>query len=92
MISFQVLLSGLKDLEKKYPGLLHSSRGMGTIVATDADTSARRDKILTALRNQGGVNCGGCGDTAIRLRPALVFAPKHARIFIERLDAVLAKM
>ena len=48
----------------------------------------RRDKVLSKLRSEG-VNCGGCGDNAIRLRPALVFQPKHANIFLEKLEKVL---
>jgi 4-aminobutyrate aminotransferase-like enzyme len=41
----------------------------------------RRDSLLAKLR-QSGVNCGGCG-------PALVFQPKHAHIFIDKLEAIL---
>ena len=48
----------------------------------------RRDAILGKLRSEG-VNCGGCGDNAIRLRPALIFQPKHANIFLEKLEKVL---
>jgi 4-aminobutyrate aminotransferase/(S)-3-amino-2-methylpropionate transaminase len=48
----------------------------------------RRDAILSKLRAEG-VHCGGCGDTAIRLRPALIFSPKHAHIFNEKLEKVL---
>ena len=48
----------------------------------------RRDKILMDLRKEG-VNCGGCGPAAIRLRPALIFQPKHADIFIAKMDKVL---
>jgi len=84
----EVLMSGMKNLEKKYPGLVHSTRGIGTFIAFDADTSARRDKILMDLRKEG-VNCGGCGPAAIRLRPALIFQPKHADIFIAKMDQVL---
>jgi 4-aminobutyrate aminotransferase/(S)-3-amino-2-methylpropionate transaminase len=40
------------------------------------------------LRKEG-VNCGGCGPAAIRLRPALIFQPKHANIFIAKMDKVL---
>ena len=36
-----VLLNGLKDAQKKFPGLIHSARGLGTFCALDADTSAR---------------------------------------------------
>ena len=37
----KVLLDGMKSLEKKYPGLVHSSRGIGTFIAFDADTGER---------------------------------------------------
>ena len=36
-----VLLAGLKDAQKKFPGLVHSARGIGTYCAINADTSAR---------------------------------------------------
>jgi len=84
-----ILNNGMKNLEKKYPGLIHSTRGIGTFIAFDADTGERRDKILMDLRKEG-VNCGGCGPAAIRLRPALIFQPKHADIFIEKMDKVLS--
>eukprot|EP00095_Tigriopus_kingsejongensis_P002720 maker-scaffold1343_size46188-snap-gene-0.8 protein:Tk02720 transcript:maker-scaffold1343_size46188-snap-gene-0.8-mRNA-1 annotation:"4-aminobutyrate mitochondrial" len=86
--SGDVLLTGLRRLEHKFPGMIHSARGIGTFCAVDADTSARRDQILAKLRSVG-VHCGGCGDTAIRLRPALIFQPKHAEMFIEKLEGVL---
>ena len=49
----------------------------------------RRDAILTNLRKEG-VHCGGCGDTAVRLRPALTFNAHHAQLFTEKLHKVLA--
>ena len=49
----------------------------------------RRDQILGDLKKEG-VNCGGCGPETIRLRPALIFEPKHANIFLEKLNGVLA--
>ncbi len=39
-----------------------------------------------------GVNCGGCGDHAIRLRPSLVFTPAHANKFLDKFDQVLGKL
>jgi len=85
-----VLLQGLKDAQVKFPGLVHSARGLGTFCAIDADTPARRDQILSDLRKEG-VNCGGCGPTAIRLRPALIFEPKHVNIFLDKFNTVLAR-
>lgn len=32
---------------------------------------------------------GGCGDEAIRLRPALIFQEHHSDIFLDRLREVL---
>jgi len=84
-----VLLKGLNDAQNKFPGLVHSARGIGTYCAINADTSARRDAILTNLRKEG-VHCGGCGDTAVRLRPALTFNAHHAQLFTEKLHKVLA--
>jgi len=84
----EVLLNGLKEAQKRFPGLIHSARGLGTFCAIDADTPARRDQILGDLKKEG-VNCGGCGPATIRLRPALIFEPKHADLFIEKLNTVL---
>ena len=33
--SGKVMLTGLKELQKRYPGLLHSARGIGTFCAID---------------------------------------------------------
>lgn len=59
---------------------------MGTICAFDLPDSASRDKLISiALTN--GLHIGGCGDTSIRFRPALIFEKKHANLLIE----ILAK-
>ena len=39
--SGDVLLNGLKDAQNKFPGLIHSARGLGTFCAINADTPAR---------------------------------------------------
>jgi len=87
----KVLLDGLKDMQNKFPQYLHSARGLGTFCAIDCDTGARRDQILTKMRNEG-VNCGGCGASAIRLRPALIFTPAHANIFLDKMEKVLKSL
>ena len=50
----------------------------------------RRDQILGDLKKEG-VNCGGCGPATIRLRPALIFEPKHADMFLDKLNTVLSQ-
>ena len=83
-----ILLAGLKDLESRFPKYLKNTRGRGTFCAIDCDTGARRDDVLAKLRSLG-VHAGGCGEAAIRLRPALIFQPWHANIFLQKLEDVL---
>jgi len=82
------LLTGLRTLEARYPQHLANSRGRGTFCAVDCTTSSLRDTILAKLRSLG-VHAGGCGEAAIRLRPALVFQVGHANIFLNKLEDVL---
>ena len=46
----EVLLQGLKDAQVKFPGLVHSARGLGTFCAIDADTPARYGLTLEMIR------------------------------------------
>ncbi|CAG7728111.1 unnamed protein product [Allacma fusca] len=90
-VTGDVLLNGLKDFQNRYPQLLNSARGRGTFIAVDAANSGLRDKVLVKLREKG-VNAGGCGEKAIRLRPSLVFEPKHANIFLGTLESILKEL
>ncbi|KAI9741935.1 MAG: 4-aminobutyrate transaminase [Cirrosporium novae-zelandiae] len=78
------LYGGLEKLSKKYPGEIMNLRGkgQGTFIAWD---SPRRDEILKKAKTVG-VNVGGCGPTAIRLRPMLVFQQHHADIFLDAME------
>ena len=87
----EVLMRGLRELEGRYPQYLSAARGRGTFCAINCDSGARRDMVLAGLRTRG-VHCGGCGEAAIRLRPALVFQPHHANILLETLEDVLKSL
>ncbi|KAF8475722.1 aminotransferase class-III-domain-containing protein [Kalaharituber pfeilii] len=82
------LYSLLEDLAKKYPGQIQNLRGKGrgTFIAWD---SPNRDKFLAAMK-YAGVNIGGCGEHAVRLRPMLIFTEKHADILVEAIERVLS--
>jgi len=86
-----VMLNGMKDLERRFPGLWNAARGLGTFVAVDCPTAEIRDTIVSRMRSKG-VLTGGCGESAIRLRPALIFEPKHAEIMLEKFEEVLTEM
>jgi 4-aminobutyrate aminotransferase/(S)-3-amino-2-methylpropionate transaminase len=81
-------MDGLLDLQARFPGLLNSARGRGTFCAINCDSGERRDTVLLKLRELG-VHAGGCGEAAIRLRPALVFEQKHAHLLLSKLEDVL---
>jgi len=82
----EFLYSGLADLAKKYPNEIQNlrGRGQGTFIAWD---SPRRDAFLKQMKKVG-VNIGGSGETAVRLRPMLVFQEHHATILLEKLEQV----
>ncbi|XP_028041663.1 4-aminobutyrate aminotransferase, mitochondrial [Bombyx mandarina] len=87
----KVLKNGLHDLEKEFPGVIHSVRGRGTFLAYNAPTTETRDKINAGLK-KNGVLGGVCGVRAIRLRPALIFEPKHAAIYLDVLRKTLKEI
>ncbi|KFD47522.1 hypothetical protein M514_11616 [Trichuris suis] len=86
-----VLLGELKRLEKKYPAVLNSARGVGTFCAVTCRDASTRNKIITQIR-QRGVNLCGCGEQSIRFRPALIFQPRHVDAIISRFEDVLTSL
>lgn len=63
----------------------------GTFLAFDLPTAAARDALVTSMR-QKGVQTSGCGTLAVRLRPMLIFQPKHARIYLDVLEQALKEL
>jgi 4-aminobutyrate aminotransferase/(S)-3-amino-2-methylpropionate transaminase len=80
------LYGQLEGLAKKYPEEFKNLRGkgMGTFIAFD---NPRRDEFLRKAKSFG-LNIGGCGESAVRLRPMLVFEQKHADILLEVLEKI----
>jgi len=81
-------VKGLKLIQDEYPNLISNVRGKGTFIAFDLPSTAARDKLVTQLK-QNGLQMGGCGTVSIRIRPMLVFGPKHAAIFLDILNKTL---
>ncbi|KAH8716819.1 aminotransferase class-III-domain-containing protein [Phaeosphaeriaceae sp. PMI808] len=80
------LYAGLERLAERYPREIVDLRGkgQGTFVAWD---SPRRDEVLRKAKGEG-VNIGGSGETAVRLRPMLIFQRHHADLLLERLEKI----
>ncbi|KAK7080829.1 hypothetical protein SK128_017100 [Halocaridina rubra] len=89
--SGDVLMKGLLEFEKKYPQHINSTRGRGTFIAFNGTNTSKRDSIVGRLKLKG-IHAGGCGEKAVRIRPALIFQPHHANIFLDRLEKVLCEL
>ena len=73
----EYLYSGLHRLAEQYPHEIQNLRGQGqgTFLAWD---SPRRDDFLRRAKALG-INIGGSGETAVRLRPMLIFQKHHGK-------------
>ncbi|KAF2223259.1 4-aminobutyrate aminotransferase [Elsinoe ampelina] len=85
-ITGEYLYQGLEGLAKKYPDEIQNLRGQGqgTFIAWD---SPRRDDVLKRAKGVG-INIGGSGASAVRLRPMLIFQKRHADLFLEGMEKV----
>jgi 4-aminobutyrate aminotransferase/(S)-3-amino-2-methylpropionate transaminase len=72
------LFGRLEKLQEAYPKEIVNLRGkgQGTFIAWD---SPRRDEVLKKAKTVG-INIGGCGVAAVRLRPMLIFQKHHGKL------------
>jgi len=84
----EMLVGGMNQLVKEYPNQLDVARGFGCFDCVDVHEAAHRDKLVSCLREKG-IQTGGNGERTLRLRPALIFQPKHAEIFLDTFNEVL---
>lgn len=84
------IYENLEAMFSKYEGHVQNLRGKnyGTFIAWDHSSPAERDQFISLCRSKG-LNIGGCGSAAVRLRPCLVFGKKHADIMLSIIEDVL---
>ncbi|TGO68850.1 hypothetical protein BOTNAR_0019g00390 [Botryotinia narcissicola] len=82
----EYLYGELERLAKQYPVEIQNLRGkgQGTFLAFDSN---RRDEVLKKAKSVG-INIGGSGERAVRLRPMLIFQEHHADILLEGLEKI----
>lgn len=80
------LYGQLESLASRHPEHFQNLRGkgQGTFLAFD---SPKRDEFL-AKSKAHGINIGGSGATAVRLRPMLILQEKHVDILVDALDKI----
>ncbi|XP_076626677.1 4-aminobutyrate aminotransferase isoform X1 [Colletes latitarsis] len=81
-------LKQLKTLQNEFSTTINSARGRGTFIAFNCASPELRDAIIKKLLTKG-IQTGGCGSSAVRLRPALTFTEQHADIFLDALRSAL---
>ena len=81
------LYSGLESIAQQHPDQIMNLRGkgMGTFIAFD---SPQRDALLKNAKKLG-INIGGSGATAVRLRPMLIFQKHHADILLDAVQKLV---
>ncbi len=87
----ETLVTELRGLQSRFPGVFSQARGAGTYAAIDARDPATRDAVVRGLQTLG-VEAGGSGDRSIRFRPALVFEDRHVHEAIERFEHVARRL
>ena len=82
------LYSALEQLAKQYPDQIRNLRGKGrgTFIAFD---NPKRDEFLVKAKMHG-INIGGCGQSAVRLRPMLIFQKHHADILLDAVKKIIS--
>ena len=81
------LYSGLERLAQQYPEHIKNLRGkgQGTFIAFD---NPKRDEFLVKAKAHG-INIGGSGASAVRLRPMLIFQKHHVDIFLDAVQKIV---
>ncbi|CAG9325460.1 ABAT_4 [Blepharisma stoltei] len=81
-----MLKNSLNALSPKYP--INNVRGYGTFLAYDFESPEWANAYVREMLKLG-VNVGLCGSQGIRVRPSLIFKPKHAELYLDRVEFAL---
>ncbi|RLN54452.1 hypothetical protein BBJ28_00017410 [Nothophytophthora sp. Chile5] len=84
-ITGEYLKNGLQEMAVAFPTLVSNVRGQGTYLAMDFPTEAVRNDFVGTMKKLG-VASGGCGVKSVRFRPALVFQPRHAAEYLDKMQ------
>ncbi|CRK50325.1 putative L-lysine-epsilon aminotransferase [Rhodococcus sp. RD6.2] len=83
------LLTELRALAARRPGVVTDARGRGLMCAVTLDTATRRDAAVAALREREHVLLLGTGERGVRFRPPLTVTTTELSDAVAALDRVL---
>ncbi|HVY10967.1 MAG TPA: L-lysine 6-transaminase [Mycobacteriales bacterium] len=87
----EVLLTELQALGRRRAGIVSNVRGRGLMCAVDLPDTRSRDRVVSALRDEG-VLALPCGTHSVRFRPALSVTEDELRIGVAALDRVVGRV
>lgn len=86
------LLGRLEALAARHPATITNVRGRGLLCAVDTTDTARRDAVLTRLREDEQVLMLGCGPRTLRFRPSLAVTTDELDLAVDALDRVVTTL
>ncbi|MGF0310752.1 L-lysine 6-transaminase [Rhodococcus sp. IEGM1428] len=86
-----VLLNMLEELATRHT-VVSEVRGRGLMCAFSLPDAATRDRVIELLRTEEHVLALGCGDTAVRFRPALTITEAELTQAVAAIDRVLSML
>lgn len=86
-----VLLKQLQELATRHE-MVSEVRGRGLMCAFSLPDATTRDRVIELLRTEEHVLALGCGDAAVRFRPALTVTEAELTQAIESIDRVLSRL
>jgi L-lysine 6-transaminase len=87
----EAFVRGLRDLGDRHRGLVDNVRGRGLMCAFDLPDAARRDRMVTGLREHRVIALA-CGARSVRFRPALSVSDHELGFGLAAMDRVLTNM
>lgn len=86
-----VLLNMLQELATRHT-VVSEVRGRGLMCAFSLPDASTRDRVIELLRTEEHVLALGCGDAAVRFRPALTITEAELTQAVQSIDRVLGML
>jgi 4-aminobutyrate aminotransferase len=84
----EFLISGLRELQQKYPGFITDVRGIGLMIGVEFRTGEYAEEVQRAAFERGLLVLE-CGERSIRISPPLVISREQASIGLQLLGEAM---
>ena len=85
------LLTGLRELQRRFPAVIRDVRGIGLMIGVEFDTHQRADAIQWASFQRGLLTLGA-GHAVVRISPPLVISEAEAAVGLKVFGEAVAEV